>query len=437
LIPSSGAKLDLPDKEKARSTCRNRLKRKANVSSETQRTDDGVNAKLLPALRSLLQIALRRGKLVVIETVVLILFASLVAILLPNLYVATVAIMPPQNNSPSAALSAQLGNLGALAAMGGSALGVKNPNDMQVALLKSRTTEYAMVERFQLQAEYHKRYVSSARARWEKMTSIDSGLKDGLIRLSVTDRDPLRAAELANGWVEEYRRVTANLALTEASQRRMFFEREVNEERDELERAEDNLKATEDRTGVLELDGQARALIASAALLRAQVAAKQVEIRAMREFATSENPDMARAEQELSGMESQLAAMDVDSDHATGDLIAPKGKVTQTGLEFARALREEKFHEAMYELLTRQYELARVDEARQGSIVQIVDPAIPPDRPGSHYRLWIFLAGLVFALPLALMTAWIVELVSVALDLRRRLGGWTAVLELGWTGEAQ
>jgi uncharacterized protein involved in exopolysaccharide biosynthesis len=188
---------------------------------------------------------------------------------------------------------------------------------------------------------------------------------------------------------------------------------------------------------VLELDGQARALIASAAQLRAQIAAKQVEIRAMREFATSENPDMARAEQELSGMEGQLAAMDVDSDHSTGDLIAPKGKMTQTGLEYARALREEKFHEAMYELLTRQYEVARVDEARQGSNIQVIDPAIPPDRPGSHYRLWIFLAGLFFAFPVALLTAWIVELVSITLGLRRRLGCWTAVLEQGWIGEAR
>jgi tyrosine-protein kinase Etk/Wzc len=407
------------------------------VSTETQRPDEGVNAKLLPALRSLLQTALRRRKLVLVEAAALILFASVVAILLPSLYIATVAIMPPQSGSSSAAMLAQLGNLGALASMGGGGLGVKNPNDMQVALLKSRTTEYAMVERFQLQAEYHKRYISSARARWEKMTSIDSGLKDGLIRLSVTDRDPRRAAELANGWVEEYQRVTAKLALTEAAQRRMFFEREVNGERDELQRSEDNLKDTEDRTGVLELDGQARALIASAALLRAQIAAKQVEIRAMREFATSDNPDMARAEQELSGMVGQLTAMDVDSDHPTGDLIAPKGKMTQTGLEYARALREEKFHEAMYELLTRQYEVARVDEARQGSIVQVIDPAIPPDRPGSHYRLWIFLAGLIIALPLALLTAWIVELVSVALGLRRRLGCWTAVLEQGWIGEVR
>jgi tyrosine-protein kinase Etk/Wzc len=407
------------------------------VSTETQRPADGVNAKLLPALRSLLQTSLRRQKLVLVEAAALILFASVVAILLPSLYTATVAIMPPQSSSSSAAMLAQLGNLGALSSMGGGGLGVKNPNDMQVALLKSRTTEYAMVERFQLQAEYHKRYISSARARWEKMTSIDSGLKDGLIRLSVTDRDPQRAAELANGWVEEYRRVTAKLALTEAAQRRMFFEREVNGERDELERSEDNLKDTEDRTGVLELDGQARALIASAALLRAQIAAKQVEIRAMREFATSDNPDMARAEQELSGMEGQLTAMDVDSDHATGDLIAPKGKMTQTGLEYARALREEKFHEAMYELLTRQYEVARVDEARQGSNIQVIDPAIPPDRPGTHYRLWIFLAGLFFAFPVALLTAWIVELVSIALGLRRRLGCWTAVLEQGWIGEAQ
>jgi uncharacterized protein involved in exopolysaccharide biosynthesis len=237
--------------------------------------------------------------------------------------------------------------------------------------------------------------------------------------------------------VEEYRRIVASLAVSEAAQRRLFFEHEVDGERDALTSAEDNLKNTEQRTGVLELDGQARALIASAAQLRAQVATKQVEIRAMREFATSENPDMARAEQELNGTEGQLAAMDVDSDHPTGDLIAPKGKVTQTSLEFARALREEKFHEAMYELLTRQYEVARVDEARQGSTVQVVDPAIVPDRPERRYRLWIFLAGIVFSLPLAVGTAWIVDLFGGLLGLRRRYGCWTAVLEQSWIGEAR
>ena len=396
------------------------------------RTDETLKS----PLRSLLESALRQRRLVGLLTAALILLASAAAILLPDLYKASVVILPPQSNSSSAAMLAQLGNLGALASMGGG-LSIKNPNDMQVALIKSRTVEDAMVERFHLQAEYHKRYVSSAGKRWESMTAVENGLKDGLIRLSVTDRDPDRAAELANGWVEEYRRLTASLAVTEAAQRRLFFAREVNEERDALTHAEDNLKDTEQRTGVLELDGQSRALIASAAMLRAQVAAKQVEIRAMREFATSENPDMARAEQELTGMESQLAAMDVNSDHVTGDLIAPKGKVTQAGLDYARALREVKYHEAMYQLLTGQYEVARVDEARQGSTIQVVDPAIVPDRPGSHYRLWIFLAGIVFALPLALVTAWITDAIDSVLRLRRHYGCWTAVLEQGWTGAAR
>ncbi len=406
------------------------------MPTETLQPATRTTVPLNPVLFSVVQAALRHRRQVLLVTLALILFASAMAVLLPDLYTASVVVMPPQSNSTSAAMLAEMGNLGALASMSGG-LSIKNPNDMQVALLKSRTVEDAMVARFHLQAEYRKRYVSAACKRWEKMTAVDSGLKDGLIRVSVADRDPRRAAELAGGWVEEYRRLTASLAVTEASQRRLFFERELSGARDELTRAEDNLKETEQRTGVLELDSQARAMIASAAMLRAQVAAKEVEIRSMREFATSENPDLARAEQELTGMESQLAAMDVDTDHATGDLIAPKGKITQAGLDYARALREVKYQEAMYELLARQYEAARVDEARQGPLVQIVDPAIVPDRPSSHYKLWIFIGGLVLAFPLALVTALIVEAISAARRLRRRYGSWMAVLEQGWTGDAR
>ncbi len=392
-----------------------------------------------PALLSSIQVALRHGKLVLVVTLILVLLASAIAFLLPALYTASVVILPPQSSSASASMLAQFGNLGALASMGGGGggLSIKNPNDMQVALLKSHSVENAIVVRFHLQTEYRKRYVSSARKRWERMTEIDNGLKDGLIHLSVTDRDPRRAAELATGWVEEYRRLTASLAVTEASQRRLFFERELNGARDELARAEDSMKDTQQRTGVLDLGGQARAMIASAAMLRAQAAAKEVEIRAMREFATGENPDLERAQQELTGMESQLAAMDVNSDHATGDLIAPKGKITQDGLDYARALREVRYREAMDELLTRQYEVARVDEARQGSLVQVVDPAIVPDRPSSSYRLWILIGGLVLAFPLALLTAWIAEAISAARRLQRRYGCWTAVLERSLIGEAQ
>ena len=261
-----------------------------------------------------------------ISAFAIVVLASAVALLLPDRYTATAVILPPQQGgSTGAAMMAQLSSLGAMASAAGG-MGIKNPNDLQVALLKSRTVEDAMVARFHLQALYHRRYLSTTRKRWEQETSVDSGLKDGLIRLSVTDRDPRRAADLANGWVEEYRRFTATLAVTEASQRRLFFERQLSGAREDLERAEEEMKQTEQRTGVMEIDGQAHAMIASAAMLRAQVAAKQVEIQAMRQFAADQNPDLERAEQELSSLEAQLASMDVANDRRSGDLVAPKGQ---------------------------------------------------------------------------------------------------------------
>jgi capsule polysaccharide export protein KpsE/RkpR len=224
--------------------------------------------------------------------------------------------------------------------------------------------------------------------------------------------------------------------VTEASQRRLFFERQLSGAREALERAEEEMKQTEQRTGVMELDGQAHAMIASAAILHAQVAAKQVEIQAMRQFAADQNPDLERAENELSSLQGQLASMDVDSDRRSGDLVAPRGKVSQAGLEYSKALRELKYREMVQDLLTRQYEAARVDEARQGSQVQVVDPAAVPDRP-SLYRLWILLGALLGALPLALLIAQAAEWAGILRGLRRRSGSWAAALEEAWAGGAQ
>ncbi len=386
-----------------------------------------VNEKSLPLV---VRVALKRSRLVWGMALASVALGTLAALLLPRRYTAGVTILPPpQGGSSSAAMLAQLGNLGALASIGGG-LGLKNPNDLQVSLLKSRTVEDAMVERFHLQALYHARYRSAARKRWEHRTAIDNGLKDGLIRLSVTDSDAARAAELADGWVEEYRKLTASLAVTEAAERRLFFERELKSAHAELTHAEDNLKATEERTGVLEIDGQAREMIASAAALRAQVAAKEVEIRGMRAFAAVENPDLVRAEDELSGMEGQLAAMDADTDRSDGDLALPKGKITQDGLDYVRALREMKYREAVYELLTREVEVARVDEARQGALVQVVDGAQAPDRPDSANRYVVAACALVCALPLGLAAAFAAELNALLRAYRAQAGSWKLAIEM-------
>jgi uncharacterized protein involved in exopolysaccharide biosynthesis len=251
-------------------------------------------------------------------------------------------------------------------------------------------------------ALYREKRRSDARKAFEKFTDIENGLKDGLIRISVTDKDSRRAAEMANAYVDEYKKLSATIAVTEASQRRLFFEQQLVQAKENLADAEEALKRTQQKTGLIQLDGQARAVIESVAQLRGQVAAKEVQIRAMHQFAAEQNPDLQLAEQELAGLQSEVARMGAGSGSSSGDFLMPKGSVPQAGLDYVRKLRDMKYNETIFELLAKQFEIAKIDEARQGSVVQLVDKAIPPDKKSSPKRLLIVacftVAGFVLAI---------------------------------------
>lgn len=390
------------------------------------------------SLPPLLRVALKRKRLVGYTALIVLALSMLVALLMPARYTAEAVILAPQNGqSAGASMMAQLTGLGGLAGVGANALGLKNPNDQQVAFLQSRTVEDAVIQRFGLQSLYRCKYLSAARKVWAARTSAESGVKDGLIRLKVTDHNAQRAAAMANAWVDQYQQLLASMAVSDASRRRLFFERQLNGARDDLARAEEQMKQTELRTGVIELDGQASAMIGTAAMLRAQVAAKQVEIEGMRQFAADGNPDLERAEQELSALEAQLAVTDVGTDRRSGDLVVPKGSTSEAGLEYARALREVQYREAVVKLLAQQYEMARVDEAQRGEAAQVVDAAVVPDRPDRLLQLVVAAAGLLLCLPLALLLALTAELLEALRALRRRAASWTEALELAWSGEAR
>ena len=350
------------------------------------------------SLLDLLIILLRRRWLILKVTMGAVAVGLLLAFLLPTRYTATTSILPPQQGSSSgAALMAQLGSLGSMASLaGGSALGLKNPNDLQVAMLKSRTVEDAMIDRFHLASLYNKKRRSDVRKKFESFVDIENGAKDGLIRISVTDRDPNRAAAMANGYVEAFKKLGATLAITEASQRRLFFEQQLGQAKDQLANAEEALKRTEQKTGLIQLDSQARAVIASVAQLRAQIAAKQVQIDAMRSFATGENPDLKTAESELAGLEAELAKTGASSD----EMFIPRGNMQEAGLEYVRRLRDVKYYETIFDLLARQYEAAKVDEAREGAMIQVVDAAVVPDRKSSPKRVLIVAGSAVLGLGL-------------------------------------
>ena len=237
---------------------------------------------------------------------------------------------------------------------------------------------------------------------------MDGRGKDGLIHISVEDRDPRRAAELANGYVDQFRQLSEHLAISEAGQRRLFFEQQLKEANHNLADAEEALKEIEQKTGVIQLDSQARALIESAAMLRAQITAKEVQIQGMQTYATGENARLIQAEQELAGLRAQLAKLGGNGD-STDSIIVPKGQMTGAGLEYIRKLRDVKYYETIFEVLARQFEVAKLDEAKQGAVIQVVDAAVPPDKKSFPKRAIIVLvataSGFLIGLCMALLKA--------------------------------
>lgn len=326
--------------------------------------------------------------------------AIITAFLLPVRYEAATVLLPPtQNTSMASAMLGQIGNitgLGGLASLAGG-FTMKSQADMYVAFLKSRTVEDAVIQRFGLMNEYGKKKMSDTRKTLESYSSVVSGGKDGLIRITVEDRDPKRAAEIANGWVEEFRRLSASLAVTEAARRRIFFEQQLEAGKEDLTRAEEAMRNVEQTTGVLQIDSQARALIESVAVLRAQVVAKEVQIQGMRSFAAEENPDLVLAKQELAALQKQLEQLAGSQNDTGSDIVLSKGKITHAGLEYVRRYRDLKYHETVYELLVKGLEVAKLDEAKEGEIVQVVDQAVPPDRKSSPHRTLIVLIATVLA----------------------------------------
>jgi capsule polysaccharide export protein KpsE/RkpR len=192
----------------------------------------------------------------------------------------------------------------------------------------------------------------------------------------------------------------------------LFFEQQLSQAKDNLANAEEDLKKTEQKTGVLQLDSQNRALIESVAQLRAQIAAKEVQIRGMRSFAAQENPDLAMAEQELEGLKAEEAKMGATPGGISDAPLIPKGVMQESGLEYVRKLRDVKYFETIFDLLARQYEIAKVDEARQGAVVQVVDPALPPDHHSSPKRMLIILGAIVLGLFLGMVWAFAVEAIA-------------------------
>ena len=346
-----------------------------------------------------------RKELIGAVTLAAALLSLVVAFLLPPTYTARTTFLAPgsQQQSGSTAALAALGSLGGL---GGSLL-PKSPDELYVALLKSDSVERALAERFDLRAHYDIDSYEALHKELPKYIRVSSDKKSGVISVEVDDKNAQFAADLANAHETEVTKLLGRLAVSEAQLRRVFFEKQLNETKENLVKAELSLQKVQEKSGVIVLDKQAEALINGAALVRAQITEREVQLKVLRTSATDQNPDVMRLNSELRALHAELSRMESTQGGAEGSAVdMPVGRIPEAAVEYIRARRELKLQETLLESMVRQYEIAKLDEAKEGPALQQVDVALPPDHKSKPSRAIIVLASTLIAFLLA--CAWVI-----------------------------
>lgn len=381
------------------------------------------------SLLDLLLVLIRHKKLLWQIPGVFIVIALAYGFIVKPVFEAKTSILPPQQQQSSAA--AMLSSLGGLAGGMGASLGIKNPNDLYVAMLQSRAVADRLIARFKLQAYFEEKTLTDTRKKLQDLTKIASG-KDGLISISVEDHSPKLAADLANAYVEELRRLSKTLAVTEAAQRRQFFEGQLQKNKQALADAEIGMKQLQQKTGVLQLEAQGKATVEALASLRAQIASRQVQLSAMKNFATEQNPDVQRVRAELDGLQTQLHQLTRGGND--DDVVVSRSRLPDVGVEYVRKMRELKYQEVLFELLSKQYELAKMDEAKDGASIQVLDAAIEPERKSKPKRALLLMLAAVGGFFLACILAFVLEALRKSKENPEGRERWNA-LKAAWQGK--
>ncbi len=342
-------------------------------------------------------------RLVFVVPLCLGLLALAASFLISPTYIATVRLLPPAaQQGLSATVAAQLG---AFAGVLGSSTSIKNPADQYAAFIKSRTISDGIIRRFDLLKFYDERYFEDARRVLQKRTTVTVGAKDGVISIDVEDEDRERAAKMANAFVDELRALSNTLAITEAGQRRLFFETQLKRTKDDLTRSEIALRTS--GVGEATLKTLPQSTLEAIARLKAQVTAQEIRIAAMRSSMTEQNPQLILARQELAALNAELGkAEHSNSTKASGD-----------GNEYIARYRDFKYHETLFELMAKQYELARLDEAKEGGVIQVIDAAQVPERKAKPKRGII--AAVTTFLAFVLMAVFVVVRWHIARTIKR------------------
>lgn len=340
-------------------------------------------------LLDILVMLAKRSYIIIFATVAVIVLTYLYFFCSPNLYRAKARLLPPQQNTT---LSAQiLNNLkggltpggpdaGGVGGMAAGLLGLKSPSDQYVSMMTSNSVVDRIIDRFGLMKYYKAKYYEDARKALISSVSVNVGKLDNIISLEVTAKEPKKAAEIANAFIEELDKLLQRLAVEEAKERQGFLEKERFLATENLSKAEAALRTFSEKNSVLQIDTQTRGAIEYIARLRGEIDAKEVQIQVLRQQATPFNYDVVRLDTEVKGLKEKLRAAESQYENCLSDVCLPSSKAPAIGLEYLRLFREFKFQESLFRLYEQLLEIARMDLARNFAVIQVIDPATPPEK---------------------------------------------------------
>lgn len=355
-------------------------------------------------LLDLLQVVVKRKMLIIKLCVAAGILSIAYSLTLPNIYSATAKVLPPQKETGGGGLSAILGQMGGLAGMAGIS-GIGGSGELFLSILKSRSVADGVIEKLDLKTYFKVKNPDAARAVLTGAVKSQLG-KDGIITVTAESKDPKQAAALANAMVDELGKRTVQLNLTKVGVERSFLEKRIEMVKNDLKKAEDDLRLFSEQNKTIKVESQATATISEVAKLKADIASREVQLAGLRSYQTEESPEVKTLKSSIAKLQSQMQA---GEGSGGGGLIPAVGKVPSLGLEYARRLREVKIQEAIFEQLAKQYEAAKLMEAKDSSSLQVLDEAVVPARKSKPERSLIVILSTVTAFFLGVFGAFLLE----------------------------
>lgn len=362
------------------------------------------------------RVLVKRKLFIAIIVMVAFIGSIIYSLFLPKIYSSTASILPPQQEGSlgSNILSQLPGGIGGLA---GGLVGMSSPTELWLGILKSRTINDAIIKRFDLISVFKAKTMDSARNSLNGMVKVVKA-KDGIISITVEDKDPKRAADLANAFVEELDRVNKGIMTTSGRRMKVFVGERLNGVKTELTLAEENIKAFQEKNKTIKLDDQSKAVIEAIGTLKGNVMAKEVELQTLLSYATPTNPNAEILKTELYELKKRLQELEegtsIPDRTSAKNIFIPTNEIPSLSLQYVRLLRDAKVQQTLFELLTQQYEMAKIQEAKDTPTVQVLDVAKVPEVRTKPKRSLIVMLSTIAAVFISVFTAFFIEYLEKA-----------------------